>query len=408
MKPAVLALSTFIALTVASAVAAGNDDWRFGWDGTLYGYANTKRVREDSVLNPDNQLAQIPNRNEVAELRLNFKAENERFRLTARPILLTRATHGDFGNEQRGETYFSQWQARVRVAEGWNASVGREVLNWGPAQFRSPSSPFYFNSGRNDPMRELVGMDSVKLSWTPNMQSSAMLVHIVDEGNDVPPLAELRNIWRDSWLAKYDQRGDGWAYAVIAAKTPDQTPFYGAYGQFTVSDSLLVYGEIGSSSLMRTLQSPADLMQPFEVLDHGSRRTTTLVGTTYTFEEGHSLAAEYLHTDHGYTSAQDDAYFQRAVSAPGLALGMAPRLLGRDYLHLVLQSNMMDEHGYWRLMYTHNFTDNGGEISAYGERVLSSKVTAFMLGALPQRGAEQEFSALIKGSLTVGLKFALP
>ena len=69
---------------------------------------------------------------------------------------------------------------------------------------------------------------------------------------------------------------------------------------------------------------------------------------------------------------------------------------------------MMDEHGYWRLMYTHNLTDNGGEISAYGERVLSSEVTAFMLGALPQGGAEQEFSALIKGSLTVGLKFALP
>ena len=93
---------------------------------------------------------------------------------------------------------------------------------------------------------------------------------------------------------------------------------------------------------------------------------------------------------------------------PGMALGLMPQLLGRDYLHLVWQSNMMDERGYWRLMYTHSLTDGSNELSAYGEWVLSNKVTAFAMASVPEGGAKQEFSVLIDYSLTLGLKIALP
>ena len=106
-----------------------------------------------------------------------------------------------------------------------------------------------------------------------------------------------------------------------------------------------------------------------------------------------------------YVSIYD---FQRAVSAPGMALGFKPRLLGRDYLHLVWQSNMMDERGFWRLMYTRNLSDGGQEIAAYGEAVLNGRISAYLLAVLPQGDARQEFSALTRRSLTLGLKIALP
>ena len=96
-----------------------------------------------------------------------------------------------------------------------------------------------------------------------------------------------------------------------------------------------------------------------------------MTGAAYTFEDGKSLTAEYLHDGHGYTADEESAYFERAVTLPGMALGLAPRLLGRDYLHMVWQSNMMGEIGYWRLMYTRNFTDGGNELAAYGETVLA-------------------------------------
>ena len=267
MKLAVFVLGIF-----ATTASAAESDWQTSWDGTLYGYANTTALRADSVLNPGNQVAALPQRSDTAELRLSFKAENERVRLTARPIELLRETHNDFGTQQQNEGYFSLWQVRVKAADSWNVAAGREVLNWGPAQFRSPSSPFYFDNGRTDPLRELVGMDALKLSWTPDMQSSVNLARIVRSGyGTMQP-----DVWRESWLVKLDQRGGEWAYGVVAVKAPDLPAFYGAHGQTTLSDAVMLYGEAGSSARAFALQSPADATQPFTVEVPSSRSTTTL------------------------------------------------------------------------------------------------------------------------------------
>ena len=410
MRLLVFALGAGVSLTALAQSAEPNGNWKAGWDGTLYGYATTTRLQSDSLLNPGNQIARMADRSASAELRLNLKAENEIVRLTARPILLATAAHfphDDGGNDSNGDAYLSQWQLRGRAAEAWHVAVGRDVLNWGPAQFRSPSSPYYFDNGRSDPMRELSGMDSVKLSWTPDRRSTVTMAYVAASGHDTPN----PDIWKNSWLIKFDQRGDEWAYGLVAADAPNQTTFYGANGQFTISDAVMLYGEVGSSSVSPDLQSSADPSLPFSTTKYSSRKTAALVGASYTFEDGKSLAAEFLHDGHGYTSAQEDAYFQRAAASPasaGLALGWQPRLLGRDYLHLVWQSNVMDERGFWRVMYTHNLTDHGDELSAYAETVLSRQITAFVTAVLPHSDARQEFASLYEHSITLGLKFALP
>ena len=392
----------------AAAQTGESQEWHAGWDGTLYGYASAMRQQPDSVLNPDNQIAHMADRSATAELRLNLKAENDVLRLTARPILLARASHVPHdGSETENDAYLSQWEVRLRAAEAWNIALGRDVLNWGPAQFRSPSSPYYFDNGRSDPMRELSGMDSAKVSWTPDRQSTLTLAYVAASGHDAPD----DDPWHDSWLVKLDRRGDDWAYGLIAADAPDRPAFYGAFGQFTLSDAIMLYGEVGSSSLTPELQSPSDPSQPFAATKNSPRKTTALIGASYTFENGTSLAAEVLHDGHGYTSSEEVAYFQRAATSQanaGLALSQQPRLLGRDYLHVVWQSNMMDDGGFWRLMYTHGFTDGGDELSAYAETVLSRHVTAFLTAVLPHGDARQEFSSLYRNSITLGLKFALP
>ncbi len=396
-------LFVILLLSSANIAHAEESSWRTSWDGTLYGYANSMGLRTDSVLNPGNQVAGLAQRSDVAELRLNFKAENETVRFTARPIASIRGLSNAFGAQQRNESYVSQWQVRVRAAESWNVAAGREVMNWGAGQFRSPSSPFYFDNGRSDPMRELSGMDVLKLSWTPDMQSSVNLARIVRSGYG----AAQPDVWRDSWLAKVDQRGNEWAYGLVAVKGPHLPTFYGAHGQMTMSDELMLYGEVGSSVHASALQSSADATQPFIVLMPSSRRTTALVGASHTFESGQSLAAEYLHDEHGYTSAQESAYFQRATAMPGMALGYAPRLLGRDYLHLVWQSNLMESSGYWRMMATHNATDGSSEVGGYGEAALNPRLSAFAMAVLNNGNANQELSALFTRSITLGLKVAL-
>jgi hypothetical protein len=383
---------------------ADESGWRSSSDATLYGYANSMKLNSDSILNPNNQIARITRQSDVAEIRMNLKLENETVRFTARPIASTRELRNGFATQQRSEGYISQWQARVRMAEAWNVAAGREVLNWGAGQFRSPSSPFYFDNGRSDPMRELSGMDALKLTWTPDMQSSATLARIVRSGYG----AVQPDVWRDSWLAKFDQRGEAWSYGVVAAKAQNMPAFYGANAQRTLSDELMLYGEVGSSAQTAALQSPADISQPFNVLATAPRSSTELMGAAYTFENGQSLNAEYLHEGRGYTAAQENAYFQRAIVQPAIALGLMPRLLGRDYLHLVWQSNMMESDGYWRLMLTHSLTDGSSALGAYGERSFNGHLSAFAMAAMNGGNARQEMSAIYLYSITLGLKVALP
>jgi hypothetical protein len=391
-------------MAVAMPAIAEDSDWRTSWDGTLYGYANSTVLRNDSVLNPYNQIARLAQRSDVAELRLNFRAENEAVRLTARTIGVTRELRNAFGERTRNEGYVSQWQVRVRAAESLNVAAGRDVLNWGAGQFRSPSSPFYFDNGRTDPMRELVGMDVMKLSWTPDMRNTVTLARIAHSGYG----AAQPDAWRDSWLARIEQRDDALAYGLVVVKAPHLGAFYGAHGQYTLNDELMLYGEFGSSVLPVVLQSPADAALPYAVQSPSPRGNATLLGTSYTLESGQSLMLEYLHDGHGYTLPEERAYFRRATTQFGLPLGLMPRLLGRDYLHAVWQANMMSETGYWRMMYTRNLTDNGNELAAYGETTVNPHLSVFALAVVPVGNARQESSVLFDRSVTAGVKIALP
>jgi hypothetical protein len=388
---------------LSSTAFADESDWRATGDATLYTYANRMTLRDDSVLNPYNQIARLSQASEVAELRAGFKLDNETVRITGRFIGSTREMRNGFGQRSRSEGYASLWQVRVRAAESWNVAAGRDVLNWGAGQFRSPSSPFYFDNGRTDPMRELVGMDVAKVSWTPDIQNSAMLARVVRSGYG----AAQPDAWRNSWLAKFDTRGDEIAWGMVAAKAPHLGAFYGAHGQFTMSDELMLYGEFGSSVLPVALGSPADAAQPYAIQSPAPRSNALLAGSSYTLENGQSLVMEYLHDGHGYTKQQEAAYFQRATTQFGLPLGLMPRLLGRDYVHAVWQANMMSETGYWRLMYTRNLTDNGNEFAFYGETTLHAHLSLYALAVLPLGNARQEAGMLFTRSFTVGLKSSI-
>lgn len=383
-------LAAILVALLMATVNARAGEWYTGWDGTLYGYGNRTLLNGSSLLNPGNQVAQMPESGGTAELRLNLKAGYDKLRLDARPILFTRDESNAFGSQQTSDLYVSRWQMRLRLGDAWNATGGREVMNWGPAQFRSPSSPFYFDSGRSDPMRELAGMDMAKLVWTPDMNTSATVAWIVRNGDK----NVVMDPWKRSWLAKFDWRGEGWVYALIVARAEKQTPYYGGYVQFTPDDAWMLYGEASWAALAGVAGS--------------QRRATALAGAAYTFENGQTLNFEYLHDGHGFSRSERNGYFDLAVVAPGAALAAMPRLLGRDYLHLVWQSNLMDSDGFWRLMGTHNLSDHGSSLAGYGERAIAGRYSLFATGYWNFGNARQESAALIRGSVTAGIKVAMP
>jgi len=408
-------LILFLCLTILS-LSASAEEWRTSWDGALYGYTNSTSLRDDSALNPGNRMAKLPQRGDYLEARFNIKAEDETWRFTERPIIRMQQQNNAFGSENKSETYLSQWQIRWKADDTLALSGGRELLNWGPAQFRSPSNPFYFNNGRSNPMSELSGMDAVRLSWSPEVSTSVYVARILGSGHG----HANPDPWANGWLAKADWRGEETTVGMALAQRETQSVFVGVHAQRTLGEAWLMYGEIGAYTQMGALSSPADASLPFSVESESARRTDVLLGTAYTFESGHSLTAEYLRYGHGYDTAESRAYFARAAAAASIfpigasiptlasALTSAPALLGRDYLHLLWQSSPMESAGYARLMLTHNFNDRSSDVSGYGEYTLNTHLSVFSFAMLTTGGAQREAARLFDSMFVFGLKVPLP
>lgn len=394
------------------AGVAWADEWNTSWDGTLYGYPAYNDVRMDSVLNPDNRIARLKQHLQTAEARFNLKAENEELRLTLRPIAIWQHDDNAYGENVQSETYISQGQLRWRLNDAWSMAGGREVLNWGAGQFRSPSNPFYFDNGKSNPLRELSGLDAVKFSYTPDLYTSISLAYIGSagryEGNPDP--------WRDTWLLRSSLRGSRWAGGLAVVNKDKQQAFAGMDAQYSLEDAWLLYGELGSSTRLNALQSAADAAQPFTVDAESARKTSYLAGLSYTLENGQSVTLEYLHFGHGYTADEEAAYFARAANAAlpagapalGMALSFAPPLQGQDYLHLMWQNNFLEADSYWRLMLTRSLTDQGTQLAAYAETRFNSRVSGFGMLVRSFGNAQQEFSSMFESMVSGGLKVALP
>lgn len=409
-------LRLLFCLALPALASADESAWRTAWDGALYAYAGSTALQENSVLNPGNQFAKLAQRSESAEARFNLKLESEALRVSARPIVYYQQMHHSSGKTYSHESYLSQWQARWRMAESWSLSGGRELLNWGPAQFRSPSNPFYFDNGRSNPMRELSGLDALRLAWSPAVSGNLYLARITGSGHG----HAVPDPWANTWLLKTDWRGEEAAIGLALAQTGKRPAFFGAHAQQTLGEAWLLYGELGSSTRPDALMSPADASLPFVIERESARRSSGLAGAAYTLEDGQNLAAEYLHYGHGYTAGEGRAYFARAATAsaglpsgnsiPTLvqALTAAPPLLGRDYLHLVWQSSPMESSGYARVMLTHNLTDGGNELSAYGEYSVNPHWSLFAVGMAAGGGAQREAARLLDHMITLGAKLSLP
>ncbi len=410
-----MALAFALCLPGSSTLALAEDTaWRSTWDAALHVTAANTQLQTDSVLNPANAFARLGENTSGTEARINLKLESDApglpLKLSLRPILRYQRSDDGTSTTSENDAYLSQWQVRAALTETVSLSLGREVMNWGPAQFRSPSSPFYFDNGRANPSRELSGVDVAKLAWSPDANTFLSLAWVEDSGAN-ENAATTADAWRRTWLAKGELRGDDWTGGLILARAAGRKPFLGAYAQWTPDEAWLLYGEASSASRADALVSPADPLLPFSLQTESARHAVTLLGATRTLENGQSLSLEYLHNGHGYSHAEANTYFSRAAAsqpAAGMALAYAPPLLERNYLHLVWQSNQLEDGDYWRAMWSRNLDDSSNEWAAYYDHPINRHLSLYALGVVNSGGPRREFAALIERQLQVGLRLALP
>ena len=156
-----------LAVLFVGSAGADQDDsaedsaWRTTASLETWLYASRIDVRADSLLNPGNRVAALPSDSALLEGRFNLRAESGPLEFIVNPRLLARTsqTSGSSATQRSGRLT----QALVRFKDADNAlTVGRELFTWGPAIFRSPSNPFYFDAGRDNPLAAPPGIDLMR------------------------------------------------------------------------------------------------------------------------------------------------------------------------------------------------------------------------------------------------------
>jgi hypothetical protein len=311
------------------------------------------------------RVADLPTPQWTAEARSELRLKREAVEAVLRPILFEQHNPERFADVD--QAYLSQAYARIRLGGGLTFTGGRELLTWGPANFRSPSNPLYFDAARTDPLREVPGVDLARVTWTRG-PVTAMAARELDAGR-----LDRDGTPRPVSLAKLDLRARDSLASVIVANQVWGAPFFGGFAQPSLGEAWLVYAEIGSG---RSARDP-------------SRKTTSLLGATYTLVSGQTLGLEWLRDGHGQA---------QPAPLPGGAPG------GRDHTALLWQSNLQESGRYWRLQWTANLRDHGSQLLAYGEKSLSPRITAFASWTRNLGGAASEYGGAFRAALTLGVK----
>ncbi|MEW6486686.1 MAG: hypothetical protein AB1578_02070 [Thermodesulfobacteriota bacterium] len=364
-------------------------------------------------LNPDNRLLALPRQVSEGEVRLDLSADLGRLSLLAKPRARWAREHWQEGpaagdSDTDAEVVLLEGSAQLRLRQNLFASLGRENLQWGPGQLANPSNPFFADNGRENPVREVPGMDFARVVWLPTAAWTLSWIANTGRGEGDVPGGE----WRGSQALKLDYLGYAAHGALLLHAGTGVRPSLRGYGQVTATEALLLYAEAGVSRGTRA-RYPADGPPPLGVALEETKKDvprwfpTSLLGAAYTLRLGPTLSAEYLYYREGYDDAEAERFFDLAHGAGALAAaGLAApdpdgfstrlRLLRRNYLFVQYLHTEIARRLTLLLRSTQNLDDGSQLVTGFAEWNLSDHWRLFAFGAHGSGGNRDEFGSALR------------
>ncbi len=374
-------------------------------------------------INPDNRVLELPRQTSELEARVDATLDLGRLLLSAKPrVRLTRdrwqdgPRSGDAENDE--ETLLLEGAAQLRLHETLFVSLGRENLQWGPGQFLNPSNPFILDNGRDNPVREVPGMDFFRVVWLPSYAWTVSWITNTGRGEG----ETQGGTWRPSHALKVEWMGYEANAGFLVHGGPGQKTSFRLYGQWTASDALLLYGE-GSIQKGSEALYPVDGPPPLGIglddarSDDPALLPLVLVGGSYTLERGPTLSLEYVFNAEGYHEAEADRFFSLAHGVGRLVRsgllepdpdegGTGLRLLRRHYLFAQYLHTEIADRFTVLVRWAQNLDDMSGQATGFFEWNAADRWRLFAYGAWNTGGNRDEFGSLVRYAGLVGVEFS--
>jgi hypothetical protein len=388
----------------------------------LVGYATVGVVNGRSLVNPGNQIARVPTTQAQFAPRVDLTLTVDPCYLQLKPrgfFIWQGKTPGASGTSS--DAYLNEGRLSCQAGPV-NVEVGRSVLLWGSSIMLSPSNPFFAETGKTDPVRELLGRDMVRVSAqiNPSWSVEAISNFHVDTRDTMKenfsPVTALKVNWT----------GDSASASALVSHRDNGVDRVGAYGTWTVSDALLFYGD---ASLGRGRNALFAVQQPqapggWTFLQNQTRdralRASALLGASYTLTSGWTQTLELLYNGDGYNRGERRAY-QQAIQAGnsalatgnpaaagllGQALNPQQSLLGQRYAMFQLGRTDLFNKLDVTLRYMQAFdAPRGGNLALSVNYKLSPAAELFAYGQWNVGNSQSEFAQLYRFSVMSGLHY---
>ena len=266
-------------------------------------------------------------------------------------------------------------------------------------------------------------MDFARLVWLPGTSYTISFIANLDEGRQ-----EFRFFEFDRICAiKLDYAGqEAYASMILSHQESDRNRL-GAFGGWTATDALLIYGE-GSISRGTNALYPQKADNPFgasmEAVDDKdtSLKGTILAGGSYTLEVGPTLTVEYVYNGPGYSDDEAQVYYQLRDNAADsydqagpigglsrltLSQTADPRLrfLRRNYAMLQYQHNDIRDILNLTFRWTQNIDDGSGQFISIVECFAGDHIQLFSIGGFNSGSGDTEFGTILDYHWMIGLEY---
>lgn len=383
-----------------------------------------------SSQNPDNNFLQLPHYTADLEIRPDLRLNLNFLELSAKPRAKCEFRIYEEGLRRRetqcdDDWYVNEWLLRFNAQEKLFISYGRENLQWGPSFLFSPSNPFFRDNGRSNPYVEVPGMDFGRLVFIPHDSWTISFILNTGEGRNT-------TLGPDSFEKFYALKADYTGrenYASIIFSEKDYKETLGFFGGWTISDSVLLYGEgslaQGSNALypQKDASTLGSSMQKIHE-DNPDIKPIILVGSSYTLEASGTFSLEYTYNAPGYNSDEAKIYYAlrrngatafnmggRAGALGQMILGQTInpglRFLRKNYAMLQYSQTNIKNRFDLTLRWTQNLDDSSGQFLALVSCSLGDRLELFSSGMINEGGDNTEFGSILDYQVMFGLKCTL-
>ncbi len=424
-------LFLFVLLFTHTALAASSDEGQgeraLSYTVNTVIFGNVQNPAH-STQNPDNAFLNLYRYSTELDVRPDFFLDRPDISAVFKPRFTTDYRWWEDGapkgrTDSQSKAFVNEWRVQVKPFSTLFFSFGKEKLLWGPSFLAGPSNILFKDTEKVNPKSEVEGKYLAKVIYVPNNTVTINVIRETQHDTDY-----MREKIKPLNIVKADLLGSDYLVSAIGYYRQDDRFRFGSFGQWTVSDALVVYYDGIITKGTDVLYPAPDQINPMggalvKEYDGSARLFSTVAGGgSYTFLSGSTLSMEFLYNGQGYNNAEAKEYYRLRQNAHNHFFDNSPLAgLSRMTLNETLNNGLPFLRRYYLMgqyhvreirnvldiavRYIHGLEENAGQASTILEWQITKRINFFNINSVAvDHGKETEFNSLIRESCLVGIE----